>query len=147
MNTKTQSVNQSAKVNYHNKTIVFFDGVCGLCNRFVDFALKLDKNNVLLFSPLQGETYQSLNKQPNTKDSFDSIVLYKSGRYHDFSNAVIEIMRSIGGIWKVAVVFYILPPFIRNAAYKFIASNRYKWFGKSETCRIPSAEERAKFLP
>lgn len=129
-----------------NQNIVFFDGVCGLCNFFVDFTIRKDKHNRLLFAPLQGETAA---KELNIKSgqSFDTVIFSKNGKLFFKTGAALRILYTIGGLWKIAIVLLIFPPFIRNFVYDLIASNRYKWFGKKESCRIPTKEERAKFLP
>jgi predicted DCC family thiol-disulfide oxidoreductase YuxK len=126
--------------------IIFFDGVCGLCNSFVNFIIRKDKHNRLLFAPLQGET---VAKELNIKmgQSFDTVIFKRNGKLYFKSGAGLRILYTLGGIWKMAIVLLILPPFFRNFIYDIIANNRYKWFGKKESCRIPSKEERAKFLP
>ena len=128
------------------ENIVFFDGVCGLCNYFVDFIIRQDKHNQLLFAPLQGETAaKKLNL--NQAKNFDTVIFSKNGKLHFKSGAGIRILYTAGGFWKISIVLLIIPPFIRNFVYDIIANNRYKWFGKKESCRMPTKEERAKFLP
>ena len=128
------------------KNIVFFDGVCGLCNYFVDFIIRQDKDNKLLFAPLQGETAtKELN--PIITKNFDTVIFNKDGKFYYKSGAGIRIFYTAGGFWKIIIVLLVVPPFIRNLIYDIIANNRYKWFGKKESCRIPTKEEQAKFLP
>ena len=128
------------------KNIVFFDGVCGLCNYFVDFIIRQDKHNNLLFAPLQGETAaKELN--PAITKNFDTVIFNKNGKLYFKSGAGIRIFYEAGGFWKIIIILLIIPPFIRNFIYDIIANNRYKWFGKKESCRIPGKEEQVKFLP
>ncbi|MBL7960506.1 DUF393 domain-containing protein [bacterium] len=127
------------------KPIIFFDGVCGLCNRAVDFLIRHDKNRVFLFAPLQGETALrelpgALTHNPETIVCKDIEALYYK------SDAILHIMIKIGGIWKLTTLFYIIPRFIRDFFYDVVANNRYKVFGKKASCRMPSPEERTLFL-
>ncbi len=128
------------------KNIVYFDGVCGLCNFFVDFLIRRDKNDKLLFAPLQGETAAAnLGIDPNQE--FDTVVFQEEGKLYYKSGAAIRILGKIGGLWKLLNILLLLPPFLRDFGYDLIANNRYKLFEKKEACRIPSKEERKKFLP
>jgi predicted DCC family thiol-disulfide oxidoreductase YuxK len=125
--------------------IIFFDGVCGLCNSFVDFIIRADKKQQFLFAPLQGKTFKSLTE--TEKLTFpDSVVLYTKGKFHVKSGAALKIMTCLGGIYLASKICYLLPTFLRDKLYDFVAKNRYRWFGKKETCRLPSPEERARFL-
>ena len=126
--------------------IVYFDGVCGLCNSAVDFFIKRDKKRQLLFTPLQGET-ASKRFNFSATETFDTIIFEQKGVLYYRSGAALKMLYTIGGFWSVAVVFFIFPKFIRNTVYDFISKNRYRWFGKKETCRIPTKEERTRFLP
>lgn len=128
------------------KSVVYFDGVCGLCNCFVNFLLKFDKKNRLLFSPIQGETFQEKNKLLHLPFS-DSVVFEHKGKWYYKSEAALRIVYHLGGFWKVCIVLMIVPAFIRNFVYDIIARNRYAWFGKRDTCRMPTLEEQKKFLP
>lgn len=125
--------------------IVFFDGVCGLCNKTVDFLIRTDKAKKLRYAPLQGYTAKRLLTKIQI-ENLESVVYYRDGKYLVSSTAVLRLLLDVGGLWKILSVFLILPAFVRNAVYFFIARRRYKWFGKSDTCRLPSAEERALFL-
>ncbi|KAB2879689.1 DUF393 domain-containing protein [bacterium] len=127
------------------KPIIFFDGVCGLCNRAVDFLIRHDKNRIFLFAPLQGET--ALRELPGSlTNNPETIVCKDCGALYYKSDAILHIMIKIGGIWKLTTVFYILPRFLRDFFYDIVANNRYKIFGKKASCRMPSPEERALFL-
>lgn len=137
--------------------ILFFDGVCGLCNGFVDFCLARDKRGKFRYATLQGETAARLLPQagiganpPGAEPSSEwmrSVVLWRDGKAFRKSEAVIRVFTGLGGIWKIAALGRILPAGLRDLAYDFIARNRYRWFGKRETCRMPSPGERARFLP
>lgn len=125
--------------------IIFFDGVCGLCNTSVDWLLRRDKNQVFLYSPLQGQTAASRLSAQQLAD-LDTIVYYRGDKLYFRSDAALYILRDLGGFWKVMYGFIIVPRFIRDGIYKWVSRNRYKWFGKKETCRIPTREERSRFL-
>lgn len=125
--------------------IVYFDGVCAVCNRTMDFLLTIDKKKCLSFAPLQGESAQEHLSEATLKD-FDSLVYWDNGDIYFRSTAVLYILRDIGGFWSLFSVGLILPSGFRDAIYNYIAKNRYRWFGKRETCRVPTAEERARFL-
>lgn len=131
----------------HKKPIIFFDGVCGLCNSFVDFLFKLDaKRNVLQFATLQGQTAKELLPD-DTTENINSLAFWVDGNVYYKSSGVFRILSKLQWYWKPLLVLLIIPTPVRNWAYDFVARNRYKWFGKKETCRLPLPEERAKFLP
>ena len=127
------------------KPIIFFDGVCGLCNRAVDFLIQRDTKRLFHFAPLQGET--ALKELPvSLTDQPDTIVCKDSESLYYKSGAILHIMMKIGGVWKLMALCYIIPKFIRDFFYDIIANNRYKVFGKKESCRMPTPEERQVFL-
>ena len=127
--------------------IVFFDGVCGLCNRFVDFVLPRDRGEVFRFAPLQGETARRLIDRADI-DSLKSILLCDGRSVHRQSTAVVRILHRLGGVWKIAAVaLWLIPLPIRDHGYKLIARSRYRLFGKREACRLPTPAERRRFLP
>lgn len=128
-----------------NQHIVFFDGVCGLCNRAIDFLIRHDKRKVLFFTPLQGTTARKL-LPPTEASSLSSIVYHSKGKIAYRTKAILMLLWDMGGWWKLFSVFRIIPPFIRDIFYNWIATSRYKWFGKKESCRIPTLEERERFL-
>ncbi|MBC7485204.1 MAG: DUF393 domain-containing protein [Cytophagaceae bacterium] len=130
---------------HKNQNIVFFDGVCGLCNRAIDFLMRQDKRKVLLFAPLQGTTATEL--LPNGEaSSLSSMVYYSNGKISYKTRAILNLLWDMGGWWTLTGLFRIIPPFIRDIFYNIMAASRYQWFGKKETCRIPTKEERARFL-
>ncbi len=126
--------------------IVFSDGVCNLCNSFVDFLLGEDRNTSLRFASLQGETAKEKLPAPDL-EKIETIIYYSDNQVYKQSDAVIQIMNSLGGVWKIGIVFKIIPKFIRDGLYSYVAKNRYKWFGEKDTCRMPTQEERERFLP
>jgi predicted DCC family thiol-disulfide oxidoreductase YuxK len=127
--------------------IVLFDGVCNFCNSTVNFIIERDKKNIFQFAPLQESAGKSLLQQYqlDTKD-LDSIVLIKNKKAYIKSDAALEIAKDLAGLWKILVVFKIIPTFLRDKVYDFIAANRYRIFGKKESCSIPTPELRAKFI-
>jgi predicted DCC family thiol-disulfide oxidoreductase YuxK len=127
--------------------VIFFDGVCGLCNRFVDFVIRRDPGGVFQFSPLQGETAAE-RLAPGDIVDLKTVVVVDSNATYRKSAAVIRVLQRLGGIWPLAAaLFWVVPRPIRDLGYSWIANNRYAIFGKKETCRLPSADERARFLP
>jgi predicted DCC family thiol-disulfide oxidoreductase YuxK len=127
--------------------VILFDGVCNLCSGAVQFVLKRDKKKRYKFASLQGEAGQALLYQYGLPlDNFNSFVLVENGKVLTKSNAALEIAKHLSGGWKLLSAFRIIPSFIRDGVYRLIASNRYKWFGKKESCWIPTPELRARFL-
>lgn len=130
------------------KAIIFFDGVCGMCNSFVDWLIVRDKENKFLYAPIQGETYKAHGGKLVIDPALWSIAyLKKDGTFQHASTAVLDILVELGGAWRAMAVFKILPAGFRDLFYRFIARRRYGWFGKMDKCRIPSISERSKFLP
>ena len=130
----------------NEKSVVFFDGVCGLCNRFVDFLIRRNAKGRLLFSPLQGRTAKELLAS-EAATGLDTVVFLHRNKTYVKSSAALRILAQLGGFWRVAGILLAVPGFLRDIVYDFIARNRYRWFGKKESCRLPSPEERNWFLP
>jgi predicted DCC family thiol-disulfide oxidoreductase YuxK len=128
-----------------SKKIIFFDGVCGLCNGFVDFVMAVDKNKQFFFSPLQSDFAKSHLPEKATKN-LNSVVLLINGKQYSKSDAVLKILNEIGGLWKLSSIGKILPMKVRDFAYDLVAKNRYQIFGKKDSCRLPTAEERTRFI-
>ena len=127
--------------------IVFFDGVCQLCNRSVNFLIKQDKKNVLKFASLQSAYAQNVvPKALLNHEKLDSIIVYTDGKFYDRSIAVLKLCKILGGLFTVFLIGYLLPRFIRDGLYTFIANNRYRWFGITDQCRVPTAELKERFL-
>ncbi len=127
--------------------IILFDGVCNLCNSSVVFAIKRDKSDVFRFAALQSEVGEKLVSKFNIDTSkTDSIILIDDEKYYEKSSAALRIAKHLSGGWPLLYFFIIIPKFIRDSVYNFIAKNRYKWYGKKESCMIPTPELQAKFL-
>ena len=127
--------------------IILFDGVCNLCNSSINFVIDRDKDAYFRYAPLQSETGQRfLKEHDKSLEDFDSIILVEGDNYYTKSTAALRIARRLSGLWPVLNVFIIIPAVVRNYFYDIIASNRYKWFGKSDTCRIPTPELKKLFL-
>ena len=131
-----------------NKKIILFDGICNLCNDSVLKVIKYDKRDHFVFVALQSKSGQDIiNYLKIDVSKIDSIILYEPGVAYDIkSTAALKIMKDFGGFWVLTQVFEILPTPIRDYFYDYIAKNRYKWFGKKESCMIPTPELKAKFL-
>lgn len=131
------------------KKVILFDGVCNLCNTSVAQVIKLDKKNSFLFAPIQSKSGEKIISylQINIKD-IDSVILYDPNISFDIkSSAALKIMSEFGGLWKLTQFFWIFPRPIRDFVYNFVAKNRYKWFGKRQSCMVPTPELKSKFLP
>lgn len=127
--------------------IVFFDGVCGFCNSVVDFAMKHDREGVLRFAPLQGETARRL-LDPSDVEDLNTFVFRDEQGLHRRSTAMVRLLSRLGGLWSVAsVLLWIIPRPVRDVGYRVVAQYRYALFGKKEACRMPSSEERGRILP
>ena len=131
-----------------NKKLILFDGVCNLCNSSVQYIINHDKHDIFLFAPLQGETGQKIISYFNIDTSkTDSIILYSEENGIDYkSTAALKIATKIGFPQNLLSAFLIVPAFIRNWVYDFIARNRYKWYGKKDECMIPTPDLKSKFL-
>lgn len=122
--------------------VVIFDGVCGFCNKSVDMLLRLDNQKLYRYTSLQGEMAKTL---PIDKD-VDSIVLYSEGKLYYKSTAILKILTSLGGVFVALRLLYIIPRTVRDYLYDFIATYRYKIFGKRDQCRVPEVGEKALFI-
>lgn len=130
-----------------NYKIILFDGVCNLCNSAINFIIKRDKNDVFKFAALQSEIGRELTSQYKIDTSkVDSIILIDGKKDYDKSSAALHIAKNMSGAYPLLFGCMIFPKFIRNGVYDYIARNRYKWFGKQESCMIPTPELKAKFL-
>ena len=130
-----------------NKTILLFDGYCNLCHASVQFVLKHEKKRDTYFTSLQSKTgmeiltYYSIDPLVT-----DSLVLIENNKAYIKSSAALRLAKHLKGIFPLAFGFIIIPPFIRNCVYDFIAKNRYKWYGKKDSCLIPDPELAKRFL-
>ena len=131
-----------------DKKLILFDGVCNLCNSSVQYVIKHDKKHQFMFTALQSEAGKEVIEAYNidTKKT-DSILLYTPEKGIDYkSTAALKIASQLGFPQNLMNVFFIIPPFIRNWVYDYIAKNRYKWYGKKDACMIPTPELKSRFL-
>ena len=131
-----------------NKIIILFDGVCNLCNGFVQFVIKYDKKDVFRFVSLQSKTGKEILIHLDLYHrNIESVCYFEYGiAYYLKSDAAIEIMKKLGGIFYLTIILKIFPRIIRDFVYDFIAKNRYNWFGKKDNCMIPTLELKSKFI-
>ena len=125
--------------------VILFDGVCNLCNKSAQFIIKRDKNKKFRFAALQS-AYAAKHLAGKNIVGLDSVVLLQNDKVYTQSNAALRIAAQLEGAWPLLYVFIILPRFLRDGVYKFIAKNRYKWFGKQESCMLPRPELKDLFL-
>src|SRR5687768_16318256 len=128
-------------------SIILFDGICNVCNGAVQFIVKRDKKNHFRFASLQSPEGQKLLAQHELPvNDFNSFVLVENGIVYTRSLAALKIAKYLSGLWSLLYGFIIVPKFIRDSIYDLFAKNRYKWFGKKDSCMIPTPEIMAKFL-
>ena len=127
------------------RPVVVFDGVCNLCNRAVDFIVRRDRDGVFALTPNQGTTATELLGARAA--DLDTIALVEGDRVTERSTAVLRIARRLPWPWRASYAFVVLPRPLRDALYRVLADNRYRWFGKKDSCRLPTPEEAARFLP
>ena len=130
--------------------IILFDGICNYCIGWVNFIIKHDKKKKFMFCSLQSETAKNLLSKNNflsAQQQMETVVLIQNANYFFKTDVTIMIAKNFGGWWwSVAILLTIIPPFIRNFFYDIIAHNRYKWFGKKESCMIPTPDIKSRFL-
>ena len=131
-----------------NKKIILFDGICNLCNSAVTIVIKQDKKNTFLFAAIQSKKGKEIVDYLEIDIAkIDSIILYEPGvSYEVKSTAALKIMNDFGQFWQLTRLLWVFPKGFRNQVYDFIAKNRYKWFGKKESCMIPTNDLKEKFL-
>jgi len=132
-----------------NKQLILFDGVCNLCNSSVLYVIKRDTKDRFLFAPLQSNIGKEIITAFNIDThNTDSIILYnpQTNTITSKSSAALHIAKHLGFPSNLMVVFFIVPSFIRNWVYNFVAKNRYKWYGKKDSCMIPTPELQSKFI-
>lgn len=135
-------------MNSSQHPVVFFDGVCNLCNRTVQFIIRHDKEGIFRFAALQSGPGAEVRDAVKAEYGYvpDSIILSYKGKYYIRSSAALKIAMLLGGIGWLLAPGYLFPRFIRNAVYHAIAKRRYKWFGKRDECMVPTPELRSRFL-
>ena len=130
-----------------NTKVILFDGICNLCNNAVNFIIKNDKKNIFQFAPLQGKYGIKIqNKYELDLKEIDSIILVDGDKVFTRSTAALRIAKDLRAPYFIFYIFIVIPVFIRNFIYDLIAKNRYKWFGKMESCMMPSNELKSKFF-
>ncbi len=126
--------------------VLFFDGVCGLCNYYVDFVLRRDAAGLFRFAPLQGSAAEQVISEED-RARLDSLVLMQQSRIFRKSAAVVRILWRLSPLWAaVGSLLWLIPLPLRDLGYTLVAKNRYRLFGRKESCRLPRPEERARFL-
>ena len=127
--------------------IVYYDGLCGLCDRFVQFVLRRDRTARFRFAPLQGSTARE--RVPSTLDPGASrtVILEEKGRFRVRSDAALAILAGLGSAWRLVALLRVIPRPLRDAVYDLVARNRNRWFGRLDECRVPGPAERDRFLP
>lgn len=145
--------------------LVLFDGVCNLCDGFVQFLIRQDRRQVLKFGPLQSENVQKYitefttlvrsgqtksqipqNDQMPQTGKLTSIIYIRNDRFYTKSTAALRILQDLGGLWWLSGLFWIIPRPVRDAVYDWVGRNRYRWFGKKTSCMVPTPELKDRFL-
>ena len=130
-----------------NHITVLFDGVCNLCNGTVQFVIKRDRAAIFRFASLQSDYAQHLLRQVNLPaNQLYSVIVFEDGVAYQKSDAALRIARHLSGFWRWLYIFRFVPKFIRDGLYNFIATNRYRFFGKQDHCMIPTPQLRARFV-
>jgi len=131
----------------HDGPIVFYDGVCGLCNRAVSFIIRHDRKGCIRFAPLQSAGGEQARRHVrHAGRDPDSVIFFEKGKYYTESTAAWHIAAYLNGGWKWMQWLRIIPRFLRDAVYRFVSHNRYQWFGKRDHCSLPAPELRRRFL-
>lgn len=128
------------------RSIVLFDGVCNFCNGAVNFIIRHDADKKFKFTPLQSGAGQELRTKFNIGEDIDSIILIENDKAYMHSTAGLRVAKGLGGIWSLGYAFIIVPPFIRDWAYKLFAKYRYRLFGRQDACMLPTPDVRERFL-
>ena len=125
--------------------VIFFDGYCGLCNGFIDFMMKIDKRGIFQFSALQSDFAKS-TLNPEDVIDLKSLVVLLDGKTYRKSKGVLLAVSELGGPWKWLFILRLFPTAFSDWIYDLVAKNRYTLFGKRETCRLPTPEEKMRFI-
>lgn len=130
-----------------HQPVILFDGVCNLCSGFVQFIIKRDKSGKFKFASLQSVYAKDKLKSTGiNSDELSTVVFISGNRIYTKSTAALKIAKELGGSWRLLYPLIIIPKFLRDGVYNLIAKNRYKWFGKQESCMLPDPELRSRFL-
>lgn len=130
-----------------DKAIVYFDGVCNLCNGSVQFIMKRDRRSFFYFSAIQSlspEILQTVGE--GREDIMESLIFGYNGKYYYGSEAVLEIAYYLGYPWRLALIIKVIPFKWRQFLYQVVANNRYKWFGRRKECMVPNKEQKTRFI-
>jgi predicted DCC family thiol-disulfide oxidoreductase YuxK len=135
------------QVNNSPDSVIFFDGVCNLCNGAVQFVIRRDKEGRFKFSSLQSDyAKESLGDFGIDASMLESILLLENGKLHKKSEAVLRINRRLPFPWPMLSIFWIIPRGLRDVIYEWVANNRYRWFGRKDVCMVPTPELQTRFL-
>ena len=127
--------------------VILFDGVCNFCNSSINFVMDREPSGFFKFGALQSEEGIALLKKAGYQSEYlDSVLLLQDGHVYRDSEAALRITRKMTGLWPLIFGFIIVPRVIRDAVYNWIARNRYRWFGKMDSCRMPTPEIRSRFI-
>lgn len=129
-----------------NKTLVLFDGHCHLCSNTVQFILKHDRKKAFVFAPLQNEAGKEIRKSFRIQDDVDSVIVIDGGKAFYYSGSVFIIAKRLGNPWNLFLAFKIIPKVWADKLYRWIARNRFKWFGKRESCYLSPEDYSDRFL-
>lgn len=133
--------------NHKNHPILLFDGVCNLCNGFVQFLIKRDSKGLFHYTALQSNAGQQLQKMHGINpENIDTVILIHQDKVYTHSDVALYIAKQLGSWWSIFSIFSIIPKSTRDQIYNWIARNRYRWFGKQESCMLPRAEWKNRFL-
>jgi predicted DCC family thiol-disulfide oxidoreductase YuxK len=123
--------------------VIFYDGVCGLCDRSIQFIIRHDRREIFRFAALQSDYAGRVLGKAREMETF---ALYDNGRVFERSDGALRIFSKLGFPWALLAVFRIIPKFLRDAVYNLVARNRYRWFGQFDSCPIPTPEQKARFI-
>src|SRR5688572_21679808 len=126
--------------------VILFDGICNYCNRMINFVIKADHKKEMRFSALQSKAAQELLDRLNVPKNIDSFIFIIGDHVYLRSSAALKVMEQLPWYWRWTNIFWLVPKFLRDAVYDFVATHRYRWFGKKEACMIPGPEVRDRFL-
>ena len=131
----------------YERVIVVFDGVCNWCNFWVTFTITRDPSGKFKFGLLQSdEAKEIMNALGLSVDDFQTFLLIEQGKVYQKSTAALRVLRQLAGFWPILYCFIVVPKTLRDGVYDFIARHRYKWMGKSQTCRVVAPEDRGRFV-
>lgn len=127
--------------------ILLFDGVCNLCNTFVQFVIERDPKAIFRFAPLQSGIGRKLSEQAGLPlGEMNTVVLYDQGKVYTHSDVALQVVRRLPGLWSLLYGFHLIPKSVRDTIYNWVARNRYRWFGKRASCMVPTPELKSRFL-